>query len=269
MKNLFTCIGLVLLLSITSLKLNAQTKYFIRSLLANNNVYKTKDTMLLSRIYNSSNGKVVKDPRVFRLIVKPLDFVKYQIMEDGETPYICILPYYSFKYYPTGDTIVDIVFNGKGVYADTTYDYYFKVDSDIAPYHKYLAAQSIMGMPVALPIKLRKYDSEIKIESNISLSYAFGYRIKIGNNPYRKYFINFIPFAFGLNADKYFARKEDAKTDELSLTYYSFGLSYELRGLNFGVFGGWDKMFGQRKDWVYQDKFWLSFGIGYKFKSDN
>ncbi|MGV3599427.1 MAG: hypothetical protein ACO1PI_16305 [Bacteroidota bacterium] len=261
MKRIFT----LLIFTFSFLLGNSQLKFAARSLLYNDNVYKTKDTLILERVYDHKKGVALKDKRIYRLIVSPLPFVKYNILENGDNAYIYILPNYNFKYDTGGrDSIVDIVFTD-GAKSDTVYNYYFRVKSANTPNTKYLSSQSIVGMPVTLPLKIRKLDTELQFESNLSLSYAFGYRIKVGNNPYRKKYINVIPVAFAINSDKYFTAKEDSKIDALSFTYYSFGLTYEVNGFNIGLFGGWDKMFGTRKDWIYQDRFWGSLGIGYKF----
>lgn len=257
---------LLFLLTSAIVVCNAQRTVFLRSVFSNNNVYKTKDTLILKRVYDCRNNVVIKDDRTFRLIVRPSTSIKYQIVEDGDNPYIYVLPKYCFKYYDgEQDSIVDVKFECEEKRHDSTYNYYFKIESDIMPHHKYIFAQSIVGMPLTLPLKIRKLNSEYQFEANISLSYAFGYRVKVGDDPYKKRFLNVIPFAAGINSDKYFSNKEDAQVDALSFTYYSFGMTYEFRGLNVGLFGGWDKMFGERKNWAYQDKFWLSLGLGYKF----
>ncbi len=82
-----------------------------------------------------------------------------------------------------------------------------------------------------------------------------------------------MPVAFSINEDSYFYKTGDvddkakysSKSDNISLTYYSFGITYEYYGLNIGGFMGWDRMFGSQKDWIYQKKPWVSVGIGYKF----
>lgn len=44
------------------------------------------------------------------------------------------------------------------------------------------------------------------------------------------------------------------------------GLTYESSNrFNLGVFVGLDRMFGNKRDWIYHNKAWIGFGFGYKF----
>ena len=152
-------------------------------------------------------------------------------------------------------------------------NYYFQIKDSLDPTNHYLAAQRIKGMPLTMPFKLRpNRPKEDMIELNLSLGYCFGYRVKLGNNPYKDNYFNFIPYAVALNKDNYINSingQESKGEDAFSLTYIALGGSFEFSGLNLGIFTGWDMMFGSQKNWVNQNKNWVSFGIGFKFASTN
>lgn len=57
------------------------------------------------------------------------------------------------------------------------------------------------------------------------------------------------------------------KDDKLNIAVISTGLAamVDIKGVQFGLYGGWDIGAGKyAKDWNYNKKFWLGFGIGYK-----
>ena len=58
-----------------------------------------------------------------------------------------------------------------------------------------------------------------------------------------------------------------AKDDKQNIAVLSPGLGvmYDIKGVQFGVYGGWDVGMGpEARNWNYNKKFWLGFGIGYK-----
>ena len=77
---------------------------------------------------------------------------------------------------------------------------------------------------------------------------------------------------FGVGATKYFKENTDGtlteKKDAFAVTYYQGGLLLTIQKVNFGVFTGFDAMIDKQNDWFYQGRQWISFGLGYKFKTD-
>jgi hypothetical protein len=270
MKKLFLITSLLLL---TFCKAFSQIKSwpFIVSVFGNQNVYKTKTGLKLQKVYNLNNNRAITDTTKF--ILTPTNnypFIKYKIVEEGDNPYIRILPNVYFVINSSGDTI--IVADTNNHIGDDPTDFYFQMVDDPTPNNHYMASQSIIGMPLTMPVKFRKLHGQTNLELNLTLGYAFGYRIKLGNNPYRKKYISIIPFALSINEDKYFykiSEQEDSEQEEaVSLTYYACGLAYEYYNFNVGFFTGWDRMFSNQKNWVYQNHNWMSVGIGYKFGGD-
>jgi len=112
------------------------------------------------------------------------------------------------------------------------------------------------------------------LQGTLSIGYGFGWKYKLGNNPYKAHYFSTILYAAGISGQKHFsiagkyaATGKDsisAKTDEFAVTYLSFGVAYEYDRFNIGIFFGKDKMFGNLKNWVYQNKWWWGLGIGYE-----
>jgi len=274
MKNL-TKLNAILLLILFSFFFNAKAQLkspFLVSTITNQNVYKTKAPLVLKRVYNLSTNKPTAPSDTAKYILTPSEgspFLKYKVVEDGDNPYIRILPNMVYVK-KSEDTILIYAGTSEVDLSDENNPsmYYYQMVDDPAPNNHYLATQSIMGMPLTIPLKFRELNGDIQTELDFSLGYAFGYKIKLGNNPYRKKYINFIPFAFAVNKDNYVYKKTNdslsEKADAISLTYYACGITYEYYGLNIGVFTGWDRMFNENKNWIYQNHNWFSIGIGYK-----
>ena len=254
-------LGLVLMSS-----LGFSQSSFLIATLFNENVYKTKQTLVLKKVYDLDRDTAIIDTSKYLLKLNNGIPLRYKVVEEGDNPYIRLLPRLQFIKGP-GDTTLITKANEANPMNDP-FCYYFQMVDDPTPNNHYLATESIMGMPVTMPVKLRQLDGETKIEMDLSLGYAFGYKIRLNNNPYRKKYLNIIPFAFSLNKDSYVTKQADGEyskeEESISLTYYSCGLAYEYYGLNWGLFVGWDRMFNAQKDWIYQHKSWISVGIGYK-----
>lgn len=306
---------------------------FLRSVFFNENVYKTKTTLEIIRVYDINSHTPVIDSTIYYL-TPTSDYIRYKVVQDGDNPYIRVLPRVSFSTsagntaiivtpdspnppftFPapvsstvttvtaTPTTITTVTISGSTKTTQTApandpanvtkqtetttsvstpvspppgtdpTNYYFQVVDDLTPNNHYLASQTIMGMPVTMPVKFRTLDKQTNMELDLSLGYAFGYKLKCGNNPYRNKYINLVPLALSLNKDTYKYKQADgtySKGEEsISLTYYSFGITYEYYGLNIGAFMGWDRMFNSEKNWVYQSKPWFSVGVGYKIGKDD
>ncbi|MES2680109.1 MAG: hypothetical protein V4635_09505 [Bacteroidota bacterium] len=249
----------------------------------NKNVYKTKTDVVLKRVYDQGNSAGINDENVY--ILKPsnnFSKIRYTVVQEGDNPYVYILPLVRFTNSTAPNTQLtalpasantNTIFIKPYDYSDlgaNTLDasnYYFKLVSEPEPNQHYLCSQSLMGMPITLPIKIRSKS----ITADLSLGYSFGYKFKISNNPYKKTYFNIIPYALAFNKEKYvqdskfvLEGKEPKKEETVSFTYYSFGATLEYESFNVGAFVGWDMMFAPYDDWEYQKKPWFSIGFGYK-----
>lgn len=242
----------------------------------NQNVYKTIVPCTLTRTYRISTKTAEVSATQYILSAN----LKYKVIEESDDGiWIQLLPCLQFDA-ATATGEIPISFNSscllKGAVNNPS-DYYYKIEDDLSPNNHCLISESIMGMPVTLPLKIRKLDGDLEFEPNLSLGYTFGWRFKLNKNPYRKRYLSLIPLAFAINEDSYFYKTgQDADgnnlystpTDNISFTYYSFGATLEFNGFNVGGFFGWDRMFGPQADWAYQKQRWFSIGLGYKFGGD-
>lgn len=246
-------------------------KTFFTSNLLNKNVYKTNTDLKVRAVYqdkNTLNNVPFSIKPDSALIISPSQgsFIRYKVLKTDpidKSLYIRILPgsvIDSTKY----KIVVDSSLNG----TDPS-QYIFKTDGKQNLNQSYLASSAIVGTAFILPVRFRTLDKVWDdISMNINVSYGFGWKFKLGNHPFRSHFISVIPYAFGFSSQKYFSRIEEgiysSKTDQFALTYWAHGITYEYEGFNFGVFGGFDKMFGSQDDWVYNNKWWFGLGLGYK-----
>lgn len=206
-----------------------------------------------------------------------INFIRYKVLsDDGDYKYIKVLTGTRFDGVTPSDTL--IIYNSKNFKVDDLPEnYVFQVSKkDLIPNTHYLASSALIGKIITLPFRVRNqyWDGDSKvIQGSLSLGYGFGWKYKLGNNPYQSHYLSTIFYAAGIGQQKYFSivgtdlvtnkALLSVKTDEFAITYLSFGLAYEFEKFNIGIFAGKDKMFGNLKDWVYQDKWWWGLGIGY------
>lgn len=166
-----------------------------------------------------------------------------------------------------------IVINKNQPVNDAPSDYYYKiVDEETTPSKKYLASERLMAIPVTIPFKVRfgVYEGDDNPTFDANIAYAFGYKMRVNNKPYKKHFMRVL-VAFGISSQQYMPKDSvDSKTFEatnkIALTD-ALGVTYEFADkLNFGVFIGQDWMFGANKNWYYQGKPWIGIGVGFKFE---
>ncbi|WP_133299817.1 hypothetical protein [Larkinella punicea] len=205
------------------------------------------------------------------------DFIRYKVVADeGDFKYVKVLPGCSFE--ETSPSNTNIIFNSSKIAKkENPEDYIFKVSKkDLSPNTHYLASSALIGKVITLPVRVRNeyWNSNNKIlQGTLSIGYGFGWKYKLGNNPYKPHYLTTILYAAGISQQKHFSiggkdittgkDSISAKTDEIAVTYLSFGLAYEFDKFNIGIFGGKDKMFGNLDNWAYQDKWWWGIGIGY------
>ncbi len=252
--------------------------------------YVYKDTVVVKIDTNTKrfDYKIINEDLDGYVIIQILPSVKF--IENNKVKYVVEKSYTETinidgsKSYQEVKTIkkvdyktYDIVFttNGEVIPPDGfASDYYIAVKKDnFKPQSKILLSTKIVGIPLVHPFKFRTKTADVgdELSASFSVSYNFGIRLKLSKrDAFRQNFITFIPYGFGFGADKYFRHNLDGTTtsndkkDAVSMTYYQGGILLTLRKVNFGVFAGFDKMFGDKSDWVYQENMWFSFGIGYK-----
>ena len=139
-------------------------------------------------------------------------------------------------------------------------------------YHMY--PKFAYGASFSVPFKIRPETDELnmKITPEITLGGYFGLKQRLSR--YNDIYL-YIPVitlgvtTLGINENNII--KEIGSTEEtqdglvLGRTF-SVGTIFEFKSFQIGLVGGFDKAGGEiGKDWVYNDKFWYSFSIGYSF----
>ncbi|ALJ01703.1 hypothetical protein [Rufibacter tibetensis] len=283
-KRILSPILLLLLLLLLFIVNNASGQFNIKSrlerlgplrraIINNQNVYKTIDKLEVQKVYYLIDGTVVNEQTKYKISPSTDNFIRYRVINDDES-IIQVLPMMKFVNRGGNHTIEYWDENQDQNLTTLTNpsNYYFKIVDDLTtPAKKYLATQRLTAIPVTIPIKYRfkAYDSDTKFTFDANISYGFGYKIRINSNPYKEQYVRAL-FAIGVGLQEYMPRdsikSETYKPDnELTLTN-SVGMAYEGgSNFNIGLFLGWDRMFGSKKDWYYQNKPWLGIGIGYKF----
>jgi len=216
--------------------------------------------------------------------VSDLNHLDYKIISEDENGYVIIrvLPKAKLLTEPSPEDpskMLRVVRHTNNVQlkkeTNNAYNYYFSVKKDgFKPLSKTLLSFKIVGVPLVQPIKLRpgKGSEGWNLGGEFTVSYNFGIRLKLGDNPFKQNFISLVPFGFGVGAAKYFIGNVDGtiteKSDSYAVTYYQGGILFTIQKVNFGVFTGFDAMLDKQNDWFYQGRQWFSFGLGYKFKND-
>jgi hypothetical protein len=262
------------------------TKYIkplTRSIFYNENVYKTQDSLDLLKVYNKTLNYPIYDTTTYRIKVNKnrtnpnVAFIRYSILNDTGS-FVRILPRMYIdtasiksKLEPKKDSVFYLSMNKVGSSADSFY-FQFKQSGQTPP-QKYLATQHITGLPLTIPVKYRYQTGSNASVSAFSLSiginYAFGYKIRANDNPYVPNFWRFLVFT-GFASENYIPKDSITSTTYKPITNviwsYGGGVTFEVGNrFNLGIMYGADRMFGNKKDWYYENKAWLGFGIGFKF----
>jgi hypothetical protein len=152
--------------------------------------------------------------------------------------------------------------------------------------HIYYSSPSLDLGALTIPIKYRFgfSQNETKVKADASASFNIGayagYKFtnksiinKAGTYTERTHFtFRAGPFLAAsvvtLDSLNTFAGKVPFKKDEkqnIAILSSGLGGMVDLRGLQVGIYAGWDFGLGQgRSSWNYDGKFWLGFGFGYK-----
>ncbi len=246
---------------------------FVRSTLLNQNVYKTKDTLELKKVYNYEEGLPAYDSKIYKILPKPKSFIRYSIQKQNPKPFIYILPHIKYQDSVDKSKTVFLKYSDKRVDDADAYYYQFTKKSDeVLPARHYLATEHITALPITIPIKFRFNvpTSESAFSLNAAVSYAFGYKFRLNNDPYADNFFRWLPLAVGFSTATYLPK------DSVNVKGYkgpasvalnlATGFTFEFSDrFNVGAFVGVDRMFYSQRDWVYQNKAWIGFGFGYKF----
>jgi len=130
------------------------------------------------------------------------------------------------------------------------------------------------GANISLPFKLRPEtnNQNIKITPDLTLGGYLGMKFRISRT--KPYYLNAPVVTLGLatltindNSNTSTPSKGDGTV--LGITR-STGLIFQLDGFQFGFIAGRDRAAGEiGKDWIYNDKTWYSFSIGYSFLGNN
>lgn len=252
-----------------------------RAVFLNPNVYRTRIDLTANRLIDDEWKTVYNDTYVIK--VSDLGYLDYKVIKEDENGYtiIKILPKVKLttETLPGSKKMINVVRHTEEKQLksdnDNAYNYYFSIKKDgFKPLSKTLLSNKIVGIPLVHPFKLRpkKGIEGWNLEGEFTLSYNFGYRVKLGTNHFNQNFISFVPYGLGVGSSKYFIENSDGtlseKKDAYAITYYQGGILLTLQKINFGVFVGVDGMIDKRNNWFYQGKPWFSFGLGYKFKED-
>ncbi|MCF6404818.1 hypothetical protein L3C95_18105 [Chitinophaga filiformis] len=272
---------LILTFMITFFTLHVIGQTF-RAVVLNPNVYRTRVDITAERLIHKDLSGIYNDSVVIK--VSDLKHLDYKIINDDENGYVIIrvLPKVKILTERSADDTSKMIrvvrhANEDQLKSDTNnaYNYYFAVKKDgFKPLAKTLLSFKIVGVPLVQPIKLRpgKGTEGWTLGGEFTVSYNFGIRLKLGDNPFKQNFVSIVPFGFGIGTAKYFRENGDGtlteKSDSYAVTYYQGGILLTMQKVNFGVFTGFDAMLDKQNDWFYQGRQWFSFGLGYKFKND-
>lgn len=126
---------------------------------------------------------------------------------------------------------------------------------------------------LTVPFKLRpKVDStEFTMSTDVSLGPYIGLRKRLSRR--RDFFIT-VPLNLGLsyiniNENTTSTSASDSEIGVVPGVSWSTGLVFELNQINIGIIAGTDYASDVGKDWLYQDRWWFSFAIGYNFLNPN
>nr|WP_299174668.1 hypothetical protein [uncultured Allomuricauda sp.] len=141
----------------------------------------------------------------------------------------------------------------------------------------YLDYQVAYGASLSIPFKIRPTIDEInmKITPELSLGGFLGGRKRL--NRYKPVYLYAPVFTagvttIGINSDNTIVEEstEGVKDGLVFARTFSLGSFIEFDEFQVGMVIGWDKAGGEiGKNWIYNDRLWYSFSIGYNFLRRN
>lgn len=138
----------------------------------------------------------------------------------------------------------------------------------------YLHPKFAYGASLSVPFKIRPEtdDFNMKITPEITLGGYVGLKQRLSR--FKDIYV-YIPVVtlgvttLGINENniiKETGNNEEVQDGLVLGRTFSVGTIFEFKSFQIGLIGGFDKAGGEiGKDWVYNDKFWYSFSIGYSF----
>lgn len=150
----------------------------------------------------------------------------------------------------------------------------YMTDGFITKSYKTPNANIAYGANISLPFKLRTETNgqNIKITPDLTLGGYLGVKWRISKT--KPFYVTAPVVSLGLatlsindNNNPTSPNKGDGTV--LGITGSS-GLVFQLNDFQFGLMLGWDRAAGEiGKDWIYNNKTWYSFSIGYSFLGNN
>ncbi|MES2478883.1 MAG: hypothetical protein V4561_07340 [Bacteroidota bacterium] len=130
------------------------------------------------------------------------------------------------------------------------------------------------GANISLPFKLRPKTGgqNIKITPDLTLGGYLGARWRLSHKD--PFYLSFPVVSLGLSTLTINDNNNSSTTNKgdgtvLGITG-SWGAVFQLKDFQFGLIMGWDRAAGELgKDWIYNDKPWYSFSIGFSFLGNN
>lgn len=240
----------------------------------------------------TSNLKIPKEPLKFRIVSKETE------SSDNSTYYV--IQFLRIK--PESDETVKVTITGKGENKTTTRevlstlkgssvfinsddnDKYFWLRKDeldnymadgfITKSYKTPNTNIAYGANISLPFKLRPETNgqNIKITPDLTLGGYLGIKWRISKT--KPFYLTAPIVTLGLatlsiNDNSNTATPSKGDGTVLGITG-STGLVFQLDDFQFGFMLGRDRAAGEiGKDWIYNNKTWYSFSIGYSFLGNN
>jgi hypothetical protein len=150
----------------------------------------------------------------------------------------------------------------------------YMTDGFIAKSYKTPNVNISYGANISLPFKLRTETNgqNIKITPDLTLGGYLGLKWRLSHT--KPFYVTLPVVSLGLatlsindNNNPTTPNKGDGTV--LGITG-STGLVFQLSDFQFGLMLGWDRAAGEiGKDWIYNNKTWYSFSIGYSFLGNN
>lgn len=133
------------------------------------------------------------------------------------------------------------------------------------------------GASLTIPFKIRPTidDINMKITPELSLGGFFGMKKRLSRYKPHFWYIPIITAGvtiIGVNKDNIIVEQDvsNVKDGLIFARTISAGTVIELDGFQMGFVFGWDKPGGEiAKDWIYNDRLWYSFTIGFDFLNKN
>ncbi len=213
--------------------------------------------------------KIPKEPLKFKIASKETD------ANDNST-------YYVIKFIaitPETGTIASLIGSNTFVNSSDNDKYFwlrkdeldnYLADGFIKKSYKIPNLNATYGANLALPFKLRPKTSgqNIKLIPELTLGGYLGLKWRISHS--EPFYFSFPVITLGLatlniNDNNSTATPDKGDGTVLGITG-SWGGIFQLKDFQFGVMMGWDRAAGELgKEWIYNDKSWYSFSIGYSF----